>query len=696
MSRLKQYPLLRMLIPFMAGISVGMLWPLQVLNMHLFVFGSLFMIILLFFLYFIEPFGFVLFGNVLYLFLILAGMCHVRLRNSMLEERMDKGYGTYLGKVLERPVKKEKSYRVLLAVRAADGQERSAGAWQKVYATLAVDTVIPTLAYGDRILCRGWLNRVNPPMNPGEFDYRKFLLRHGITGQIYLEGDDWMKTGIQGRSRWPVFFHSLRYDLIEKLRAGRMAEREFQVLSALSLGYRDEMDPALRQGYAGAGAMHFLAISGLHVGILYFFLHALLGFLVRVPGGRLLRTVLVLLALVFYAVLSGLSPSVCRAVTMFGFFSAGSALQRHVNTYNILAASAFIMLLVNPFLLADVGFQLSYLAVAGIVYFYPRIFRLLHPSGIITSWLWKLVCVSLAAQLVTFPLTLYYFHIFPVCFPVSNVVVLPLVAVLLGLCLVFFVAGSIFPWLGGVMAWFAGKVAWCMNESVQLIGSLPGATVSGICLSAFHAVLLYGMLVTLVLAVKGYGKVFRWAFLAMTMIFVTDRSRLADEWNRQHDFTVYRIPGGSMISLTRGKTYVARIRPLTENGWYDYYTLNHRIDKGIKNLMRWEKASAREDFGILQTDLAGYIQGKEKRIGILEEDFPRYGRCDRKLNLDVLVLTGNIRVSPAILEQCFDPVLVVLDGSLGYYRTREWVEYLQEKKISYHAVYTDGAYQCSL
>ncbi|HDR89296.1 MAG TPA: ComEC family competence protein, partial [Bacteroidetes bacterium] len=293
MSRLKQYPFLRLLLPFMAGISVGMLWPPQIFTTPLCVVVLLFLIVLLFFLYFIEPFDSVLFGSVLFLFLLLAGIYHIGLRYSMLEERMNEGYGTYLGKVMGSPVKKERSYRVLLMVRAIDRYGKPVGNRQKVYATLAVDTVVATLAYGDLILCRGWLSPVDPPMNPEEFDYRKFLFRQGITGQIYLEKESWRKTGIQGGSKWFVFFHSFRTDLIEKLRAGRMGEREFQVLAALSLGYRDEMDPGLRQGYAGAGAMHFLAISGLHVGILYLFLHALLGFLVRIPGGRLIRTVLV-------------------------------------------------------------------------------------------------------------------------------------------------------------------------------------------------------------------------------------------------------------------------------------------------------------------------------------------------------------------------------------------------------------------
>ncbi|MGC9471864.1 MAG: ComEC/Rec2 family competence protein [Bacteroidales bacterium] len=696
MSRLKQYPFLRLLVPFMAGVSVGMLWPTQILPAHLCVFVLMFLIALLFSIYFIEPYDSVLFGSVLFLFLFLAGIYHAGRRSSLLEERMNEGYGTYLAKVMGSPVKKERSYRILLMVRAVDRYGKPVGNRQKVYATLAVDTVVTTLAYGDLILCRGWLSQVDPPMNPGEFDYRKFLFRQGITGQIYLDKDSWRKTGIQGGSKWSVFFHSFRNDLIEKLRAGRMGEREFQVLAALSLGYRDEMDPGLRQGYAGAGAMHFLAISGLHVGILYLFLYALLGFLVRIPGGHLIRTVLVMLALIFYALLSGLSPSVCRAVTMFGFFAAGGALQRHVNTYNVLAASAMFMLLINPFLLADVGFQLSYLAVAGIVYFQPRIFRLLIPPGRIISWLWKLVSVSLAAQLVTFPLTMYYFHIFPVCFPLSNVLVLPLITLLLGLCLVFFVAGSVFPWLGGVAAWLAGKVAWCMNESVQWLGSLPWATISDIYLSVFHVILLYGMLATLVPAAKGKGKAFRWAFLTMVLIFAADRSRLAAVMDRQHELTVYRIPGGSMIGITRGRTCVARIRPVTENGWYDYHTQNHRISMGIKDLVRWEKAATCEDYGIIQTAMAAYVQGKGIKIGILEENFPVTCRCDRRLNLDVLILTGNVRIAPGILEQCFDPGLVVLDGSLGYYRTREWVNYLKEKKIPFHAVYVDGAFQCSL
>jgi competence protein ComEC len=200
---------------------------------------------------------------------------------------------------------------------------------------------------------------------------------------------------------------------------------ELAVASAIMLGYRDYMNADIVQAYASSGALHVLSVSGLHVGVLFLALQFLLQWMDKYRQLKWVKVLLVLAVMFFYAVLTGLSPSVLRAVVMFSFFVIAKAINRDNNMYNVLGISCLLLLFWNPYLITEVGFKLSYLAVLGIVVLYPILQPLLTFKNKLLKGAWSITCLSIAAQIATFPISLYYFHQFPNLFLISNLIIIP-------------------------------------------------------------------------------------------------------------------------------------------------------------------------------------------------------------------------------------------------------------------------------
>ncbi|MDO9136394.1 MAG: ComEC/Rec2 family competence protein, partial [Lutibacter sp.] len=199
----------------------------------------------------------------------------------------------------------------------------------------------------------------------------------------------------------------------------------------LLLGQRQHLTSELQQSYIGAGAIHILAISGLHIGIILLILTAVFKPLHYFKHGKLMATALIIVILWMYAIIAGMSPSVVRAVAMFTAIAFGMYVNRPSGTYKTLVISMFFLLLFNPYYLFEVGFQLSYLAVFSIVWIQPKIYNLWKPKFWILDKLWQLLTVSSAAQIGVLPLSLYYFHQFPGLFFVSNLVIIPVLGIIL-------------------------------------------------------------------------------------------------------------------------------------------------------------------------------------------------------------------------------------------------------------------------
>ena len=352
------------------------------------------------------------------------------------------------------------------------------------------------LKYGDYLLVKGSPSPTQSPANPYEFDYKTYLNYQQIYHTHYVSPEHLLYIANQAPSLWIASSLSLREKANSILKEHIKGDSEYKIASALILGIRSSLDNELKNAYSSTGTMHVLAVSGLHVGIVLGMLMILFNSLKTFSWGRILLPAILIGSLWIYAYVTGFSASVLRAVVMFSLIILAKSLRRNTNIYNTLSLSAFVLLCIDPFLLMDAGFQLSYLAVVGIVYFQPKIYRLLNPENYLLDKAWILTSGSIAAQLGTLPVCLYYFHQFPLNFILSNLLAIPISSLVL-------YAGTVlllFCWMPGLnqcLGWITGKLIGLMNYIIFKIEALPFSVIKGIDIDLMEVIVLFLLIVFL-------------------------------------------------------------------------------------------------------------------------------------------------------------------------------------------------------
>ena len=289
---------------------------------------------------------------------------------------------------------------------------------------LSKESTTANFNVNEKILTTAALEEVKAPLNPYQFNYKNYLKRLGIYHQVYFRNQVVLAIP-QSPNSITDYAETIREALNKRLEQLPFKAIELAFIKALLLGQRQDISSDVYEDYVNAGAVHILAISGLHVGILLLILQFILKPLLYFRHGKFVSLVIILCVLWSFAIIAGLSPSVVRAVTMFSLFAIARGLKRSSNSLNTLAVSAFILLLARPGFCFDVGFQLSYAAVASIIIVKPVLDSWWHLKNKFFDWFLDLFKVSIAAQIGVLPISLYYFHQFPSLFFITNMVVIP-------------------------------------------------------------------------------------------------------------------------------------------------------------------------------------------------------------------------------------------------------------------------------
>ena len=351
------------------------------------------------------------------------------------------------------------------------------------------------LRAGDLLLTASLPAMIQTPANPGQFDFKKYCANKGIYYQFRSGGNQFVKFKNGSELNITRLAEKLRDDLLNVYRKAGIAGEEYSVLSALVLGYDDEIDRRTMQAFAASGTLHILSVSGMHVGLVYGLLSLLFKRFEERKALKWFRYLFIVIFLWFYAMVTGLSPSVIRSAMMFTLLLTGKLLRRDSNIYNTLCASVLIICLsVNTKLIFDVGFQLSYIAVAGISYLYPLISRRYIPVNYLSEKTWPLIAASLAAQIASFPITLFYFHQFPNYFLIANLLIIPLstIAIFAGLTLLILEPFTDLLKWGG---WLTGKLVFLLNHSAEFISNLPYSVTQSCFLTLAEMVILYLLMI---------------------------------------------------------------------------------------------------------------------------------------------------------------------------------------------------------
>jgi len=635
-----------------------------------------------------------LYGIFLNVFFFFAGVCTVSLQTFVPVEQSEKGM--WLVVVDEPPVERANSIKATALVRANLTGEQSAACNERVMTYFRKDSLSRRIRQGDLLLMDATLEPVTNAGNPYEFDNRGYMARKHIGRSAFVENGHWRQLDSYAQTPLFNFSNRIRNNLLDVLKRAGLSGNELSVASALVLGYRADIDAELRKAYSTSGAVHVLAVSGLHVGIVYMVLSTVLMLFPFINRSRWMLALIQLTFLWLFALITGLSPSVMRATTMFSFIVAGRALHRKGYIYNSISASAFLLLLANPNNLLDVGFQFSYMAVIFIVYLHPFLSGLLLFKNKLLNKAWDLTCVSIAAQAGVAPLALFYFHQFPTYFILSNFVVIPAASVIIyGAFLLF--ALSPVPVLLETFGWLLDKFLYVVNSLIFFIEKMPRSVTLGIRFADWEILVAYAWITALSIWMMKKHRPALLALLVLTTFWIMGATiRTGHDLQRQQ-LIVYHTQGNSLLQFVNGRDqaiwYVARNPSFNVSG----FTENQRTAMQVKGGQYFllDSALLAENETPLPLGSHGngnLMQFAGKRLAIFTRNMSPQDSGQQSLRTDVAILTQNVNVRISQIMNSYRPDMIVMDASSSQARINRWEQECVEAGVKYHRVDRDGAF----
>lgn len=699
MNSLKRYPFVRLLIPLICGIGTKLFSPgLPAFTWYIIAAFFLFLTIYAFKKNSLKEFHYQwVYGAFLYVFLFCFGWNRTYDKQNFVKKDYFSNFDStsaWIAYIEESPSKKTNSWKTTLTVRYVKDHEKWQSAKGSLIAYFAKDSTITLPQTNDCIIFFTPPDSIPSASNPYTFDYKKYLNNREINHRVYLNSNSWKLINEKAPfslSRWAL---QLRSKILTILENSPLTEEEFGVASAILLGFDDRLDNELRKIYSNTGAAHILCVSGMHVGVVFLIINTMLAFLNRRKYGKILKAILLLLFIWSYAFITGLAPAVLRASIMISFVVFSNALNRPKETWNTIAASAFFLLIANPNLLIDVGFQLSYFAVIAIISLQPKISNLIH----VPTWLgrntWDLIAVSLAAQVGTAPLSILYFHQFPSWFILTNLIVMPVSTLIIytGVGMLFL---SFIPFLKTILGWLFFYEIHFLNLSMKWINNLPGAVIENINLLAYEAIIIYIAIVSFVIftSTKTAKPVF--VCLIATILFAISFTFKNYLHNSQNEITVFDGGKSSVVGFTKGRhLYLWTDSAFASNSsQQSFVTKSYQIRKGIR----------KTDFIINDNCFSDSLESLYINHNMLFYNNLRFVFFDQKekkalhkFQSDYLFIRSSFYGEPEDFLSKIDSDNIVIDGSNSKKMINKWADIRDSLNENILILPKDGAFRINL
>ncbi|MBL4715930.1 MAG: ComEC family competence protein [Bacteroidia bacterium] len=684
-----QAPFVRLIFPFIGGILSGIYFKQPL--------SFLFWVIIFLIVTFISA---ILFkkiasnfklrwfqGIIINIILICLGYQLVISNTSLHDQKHFSNYlkdNSTLIATLTEPLKDNpKSYQTTVEVNQIYTNNQSTTTNGKCIVYFKKDSTSTSLHYGDVILIHANPSSLESPKNPDEFNYKRYLSFHNIYHRLYLKPGDWSDLKKNNGNIILQTAYRIRFYLLGILNQHLPDQDELAVASALLLGYKNDLSDDLTNAYASSGAMHVLAVSGLHVGIIYILLNLSLTFLDKRKYGTQIKTIILILALWLYALITGLSPSVFRAATMFSFIIVGSSLKKYTNIYNTLCVSAFVLLLYDPYLIMQVGFQLSYLAVLGIVYLYPKLYNQFTINNWLLDKIWSITAVSIAAQIATFPLGLLYFHQFPVYFLISNLIVIPAATFILYFGISLFIVSQIAV-LSNVVGIMLLYIIKGLNYCIFLFEGFPYSKIYGISITILDTWFIYFLIIGLIVFITTKRP---WA-LAVTfgLAILLTTGNLLDNFKSHHQKKIifYSIPKTTAICFVHGKksTLTSNASLLNDEQKLLFHVKHNLWTLGIDQLEKISLDSSNQSYQTSDIFFRNnFIQFCDKKILLLND--PNFLTSVEPIEVDYLILSNNIKFKIENLSKIIHFKQLIIDSSNSYWYAKKITNECKRLKITY-------------
>jgi competence protein ComEC len=587
---------------------------------------------------------------------------------------------------IEEPlVEKSKSYKALVSVEAIAIN----GDWKPVKGKMLLyfkkDSVPPSLKYGSQIVFSKPLQPIANSGNPGTFNYQRYCAFSDIYHQCFLKQGDYVITNTNAANPFQQWLYNIRFAVNASLKKYIKGEKEQGVAEALLIGYRDDLDKDLVQAYSNTGVVHIIAISGLHLGMIYLVMNRLFKLFKRRRWVVWVRPIVILGVLWIFSLVAGAAPSILRSAVMFSCLLLGEIMNKKSGIFNMLATCAFIMLCFNPFALWDVGFQLSYAAVLSIVIFMKPIYNWFYVKNKTLNFFWELNAVTLSAQILTVPIVFYHFHQFPNLFFITNFVAVPLSTIILfgelGIVLFDLIFSPIAKVLGYITSW----LLWAMNSFIEKINTLSYAVSGGIQVSILQTIILYTTLIFFSYWLLRKSKMSLYIALLFTALFLTTRSIDFYRRSKQEKMIVYNIPQHTAIDFVSGRNYqfAGDTALLQDDFLQNFHLKPSRILNRIAPGSVDEVASAYPFFVF-----------KDKKILWINKPF-KFEVAER-IAVDVIVLSKNPKIYINNLNAAFNCKLYVFDGSNPVWKINQWKKDCDSLHLRHHSTQDKGALELDL
>ncbi|WP_242155485.1 ComEC/Rec2 family competence protein [Aestuariivivens sediminis] len=534
------------------------------------------------------------------------------------------------------------------------------------------DTLSHPLNVDEQYRAMVQIKAVTPPLNPNQFDYKAYLARQYIYHQIFTESQKLVNVKPGGHSIFGLADMVRRY-LNSKLNHYHFKPDERAIINALLLGQRQYISDDVYSHYAHAGVIHILAVSGLHIGILLLIFSYILNPLERLKYGKTIKVVLLLGLLWSFAIITGLSASVTRAVTMFSLVAIASNLKRPTNIYNTLTVSMFILLLWKPMALFDVGFQLSYLAVFSIVSLDPMFYKLFQSKYWIVDKLWHTFTITMAAQLGILPVSLYYFHQFPGLFFMSNLVIVPVLGLILGLGLLT-MALSIFNALPHGLAHGYGSIISTMNDFVDWIAKQDSFLFTDIPFNGLYVLASY-FFITALVCFRFKSLYFCLKMILCGLLFTQIAVMI----------TAYRAPHNTLIIFNKSRYTL--IGHVTANHMKVAQNLNQGHSASIKTIKDYALGN---HIKTIENESLKSVYVLDKTSLLIVDSLCVYNV--KSFRPDYVLLRGSPKLNVNRLIDSLRPKLIIADGSNFKSYVLQWKSVCEQRKLPFHYTGERGAF----
>ncbi|MBA4240923.1 MAG: hypothetical protein C0448_09350 [Sphingobacteriaceae bacterium] len=645
MINFKSIPFFKILFPY----CIGIFFALQIgvfSNIHLLSLGSFALLIVAFlFQKFYKPVLF--FKKTLYIISANVFLFILAFESCFLYN--DKNYPnhyshyiiphsqSFIATIDEVPVISNKFIKLLVKVNVVEAENTWHYAEGRTLVYVKQDSTL-LLNVGNKLYINSKFSYLNEPKNPNEFNYKTFLESKNIFHTVFAESKN-----INTISNNNNFYLSqigiyIKSQLVSILRDSELSQEAFSICSALLVGYDDEIDTEVMQSFSHSGTLHILSVSGMHTGVLYAVLIFLFTLIDKYDKYKKTKFAFVMLGLWLFVLVTGLSPSILRAALMLSLVLVGKIFYKHGNSYNTLLLSAFLLLLYNPYLIKDVGFLLSYCAVFGIMYLYPILQKIYIFENKILQTTWSGVLMSVSATVFTLPISLYFFHQFPIWFVFSNMIIIPISFLIMGAAALFLLLYKV-VFINSVLVYIINTSTSIMLWFAQLTDNPKYGFIDFISFSKTDFCLMTGIIILclMILSTKSYKQV-----LALCLLLISWLSfSIVNSYNdsKQKELMVFYIKHQSAFALRVGHSVYGNFNTLQQKDFERYvkpYLLNH-TDLKMVNV----------DTDAFKVDSTVIL--KSSSYSNIEQLKPNYVLVSNDVPIE---LTTNYKTKPVIIADC--------------------------------------------